>query len=64
MSQTAIITGASTGIGKCLAIQLADIGYKTILVARSKDNLDSVSKEIQKNGGECLGRFCNIKTSF
>jgi len=54
MSQTAIITGASTGIGKSLAIQLVHVGYRTILVARSKDKLDSLSTELQKNGGECL----------
>lgn len=54
MPQTAVITGASTGIGKTLAMQLADAGYKVILVARSKDKLNVIYEEIQKKGGECL----------
>ena len=54
MPQTAVITGASSGIGKYIALQLGDADYKTILVARSIDKLDLISEEIQKNGGECL----------
>ena len=39
--KTAIITGASKGIGKSIAIQLALCGAKISLVARNKKNLDS-----------------------
>jgi len=44
----AIITGASRGIGSCVAEGLALDGYKTILMARDTEKLQSVSKAIAK----------------
>lgn len=46
--KTAIITGASRGIGKEIAIGLAKESYKTILIARDKERLDFVKKEIDE----------------
>ena len=54
MLETAVITGASTGIGKSLALQLADAGFRLVLAARSKDKLQAIAKEIQQKGGESL----------
>ena len=48
---TALITGASTGIGAVYADRLAKRGYDLILVARSKDKLDEVAKQIQSITG-------------
>jgi uncharacterized protein len=47
----ALITGASTGIGAVYADRLAKRGYDLILVARSKDKLDDVAKQIQSSSG-------------
>jgi len=47
----ALITGASTGIGAVYADRLAKRGYDLILVARSKDKLDEVAKQIQSSTG-------------
>jgi uncharacterized protein len=47
----ALITGASTGIGAVYADRLAKRGYDLILVARSKDKLDEVAKQIQSTTG-------------
>ena len=41
-----LITGASSGIGRSLAIEYATLGYDLILVARSKDKLIELKKEI------------------
>lgn len=50
--KTAIITGASRGIGKSIAIGLAQEGYKTILFARNEVKLIETKNEIQKIIGE------------
>lgn len=43
----ALITGASKGLGKAIAIQLAKKGYNLLLVARSCDELAKLASEIQ-----------------
>lgn len=47
-----LLTGASSGIGRELAIQLADRGAKLVLVARRRDLLDQVAEQIAGAGGE------------
>ena len=44
----ALITGASSGIGKDIAIKLSEKGYDVILVARNEKNLNKV-KQLCKN---------------
>lgn len=44
----ALITGASSGIGKDLAFLLASEGFDVILSARRKEVLDEIAKEIQQ----------------
>ena len=47
----AVITGASAGIGKVYADRFAKRGYDLLLVARRKDRLDGLSKELQHKYG-------------
>jgi len=49
----AVVTGASTGIGKQISIKLSCSGYYIILISRSKDKLLEVQKEIKKSGNDC-----------
>ena len=46
----AIVTGASSGIGRAIALELARQGAKQIVVARSGDKLDTLANEIHKAG--------------
>ena len=50
--KTAIITGASRGIGKAIAIQLAVCGANISLVARNQKDLGSVQETIIGSGGQ------------
>lgn len=45
----ALITGASSGIGKDMALYLSKKGYDLILVARRKDRLEELKKQINTN---------------
>lgn len=43
-----VVTGASSGLGKCIAFELASRGATPILIARRKDKLNEISKQIMK----------------
>ena len=45
----ALITGASSGIGRDMARVLSDKGYDLILVARRKNRLEKLQKELNTN---------------
>jgi len=46
-----VITGATDGIGKEWANQLAEKGFKIVLVSRSQSKLEAVRDEIIRNTG-------------
>ncbi len=46
--QVAIVTGASTGIGRAAAMALATEGAKVAVVARSADKLETLKQEIER----------------
>jgi short-subunit dehydrogenase len=51
-----LVTGASGGIGRAIAVELARQGSKVVLLARREDALAAVAEEIRKAGGaaECV----------
>jgi len=52
--QAALVTGASRGIGRALALGLAHAGADVALAARPSDDLDSVAAEVQALGRRAL----------
>ena len=58
--KTAIVTGASQGLGKAVALALAANGAKVACVARSVDNLNETVQQIQEAGGEAEAFACDV----
>ena len=54
LGNVVIITGASLGIGKALAQQLADQGARLALAARNAERLDAVAAEDRARGAKAL----------
>jgi short-subunit dehydrogenase len=52
--KTVVVTGASSGIGRALALRLADEGAWLALAARDAQRLDSLAVECRQRGGEAI----------
>jgi 3-oxoacyl-[acyl-carrier protein] reductase len=52
--KTALVTGASRGIGEAIARKMAGQGARVILAARSVERLEELATEIKEAGGEAL----------
>ncbi len=58
--RTALITGASSGLGAHFARLLASHGAKVALAARRVDRLESLANEIKAAGGAALAVECDV----
>ncbi len=58
--KTALITGASRGIGEAIAHLLAEQGAFCILVSRKLDSLSIVENSIKEKGGNAVSVECNM----
>jgi short-subunit dehydrogenase len=50
--KTILVTGASSGIGRELALKVGEAGGRVILVSRTKEKLDEVADAVKQAGGE------------
>ncbi|WP_256337858.1 SDR family NAD(P)-dependent oxidoreductase [Paenibacillus sp. 276b] len=53
-NKVVIVTGAGTGLGKAVAIKLAEEGAQVVLVGRRKEKLQDVAQIIKNSGGQSL----------
>lgn len=58
---TVLISGASAGFGRAIALKLAKDGYKIIAMARREDKLQKLKEEIEFLGAKCLTFCCDVR---
>jgi short-subunit dehydrogenase len=58
--RVALVTGASSGIGRLLALRLAREGAGVALVARRREELAKAAAEIESGGGHALALACDV----
>ncbi len=56
--KVAVITGASKGIGRACAEQIAAEGGRVVVSSRKQEAVDAVAEEIRKNDGEAIAFQC------
>ncbi len=59
-NKVAIVTGSSRGIGKGIAMMLAEEGCRVVICGRTKQDLDAATAEIQTAGGEVLPVLADV----
>jgi citronellol/citronellal dehydrogenase len=59
--QTVWVTGGGSGIGRCVAHELAALGALVVISGRTADKLDRVAAEIADDGGRCATRPFDIR---
>jgi len=55
------VTGGGSGIGRCVAHELAALGARVLISGRSADKLERVAAEIAEDGGRCSWRAFDIR---
>jgi citronellol/citronellal dehydrogenase len=55
------VTGGGSGIGRCVAHELAALGADVLISGRSEDKLQLVAHEIAEDGGRCSWRAFDIR---
>ncbi len=60
-NKIAVVTGASRGLGRVVALKLARHGVKVALVARSPVPLDELTATIERDGGTALAVVADVK---
>ena len=61
--RVAVVTGASSGLGRQFALALAREGAKLAVLARRMDRLEQVRSEIEAMGTECIAVYCDVADS-
>jgi NADP-dependent 3-hydroxy acid dehydrogenase YdfG len=60
MQPTAVVTGASSGIGAATGVKLAQAGYHVVLAARRADRIKALAEQINGQGGQAEARPLDV----
>jgi NADP-dependent 3-hydroxy acid dehydrogenase YdfG len=60
MQRTAVVTGASSGIGAATAVRLAEAGYRVVLAARRADRIEALAGRIEEGGGQAVAHRLDV----
>ena len=52
--KTAIVTGASQGLGEAIAVGLAEAGADLVLTARNAEKLEDLAGRLSEKGSKCI----------
>ncbi len=63
MRKIAIVTGATSGIGKASAIKLAENGYDLIITGRRSERLAELEKQLRELGAEVLSLAFDVRNN-
>lgn len=57
-----LVTGASAGLGRAIAVAVAQVGAKVVACARRQEMLLEVRAEIEASGGECHTHVVDVRS--
>ena len=61
--KVAVVVGGTSGIGRIMALGLADAGADVVVTGRRESHIDAVAKEIESRGRRTLRAPCDVQKS-
>jgi len=58
--KTALVTGGSRGIGRAIALRMAEAGANVVVSSRTEEDCAAVAAEIEAAGGRTIAAPCNV----
>ncbi len=61
-NKVAVVTGSGSGVGRALAVGLAEVGIKVVVNSRTASHVDEVVAEIKRKGGKAVANYDSVTT--